>query len=240
MSELFLTVMHGARQVMKAQSVNANNLANASTDGFQAELAHVRANGSDYELVGAVDFTPGMIRATGRTLDVAINGEGWLAIQTDEGTEGYSRRGDLKVDSFGLMTNGAGHPVIGNSGPIALPPFTSVDIAADGTISIQPVGQGPNAMAVIDRIKLVNPDPQTMERGGDGIMRLVIVDGEDQLAPPDASVQLQTSSLESSNVNAVSEMLKMIDLSRQFEAQIKLIQSADENSASLASLIRLN
>lgn len=240
MSELFLTVMHGARQVMKAQAVNANNLANASTDGFQAELAHVQAVGRDYELVGAVDFTPGIIRATGRTLDVSVNGPGWLAVQTQEGLEGYSRRGDLKVDSFGLMTNGSGQPVIGNSGPIALPPFTSIDIAADGTISIQPVGQGPNAMAVIDRIKLVNPDPQTMLRGGDGIMRLQKIDGEDQVAPPDASVQLQTSSLESSNVNAVAEMLKMIDLSRQFEAQIKLVQSADENSASLASLIRLN
>ncbi len=240
MSELFLSVMHGARQVMKAQAINANNLANASTDGFQAELASVQALGRDYELVGAVDFTPGMIRATGRSLDVSVNGTGWLAVQADDGTEGYSRRGDLKVDSFGLLTNGAGQPVIGNSGPIALPPFTSVDIAADGTISIQPVGQGPNAMAVIDRIKLVDPDPQTMERGGDGIIRLKKIDGEEQIAPPDASVQLQTSSLESSNVNAVAEMLKMIDLSRQFEAQIKLVQSADENSASLASLIRLN
>lgn len=240
MSELFLTIMHGARQVMKAQAVNANNLANASTDGFQAELAHVQAVGRDYELVGAVDFSPGMIRATGRSLDVSVNGTGWLAVQAEDGTEGYSRRGDLKVDSFGLLTNGSGQPVIGNSGPIALPPFTSVDIAADGTISIQPVGQGPNAMAVIDRIKLVDPDPQTMLRGGDGIMRLQKINGEDQIAPPDASVQLQTSSLESSNVNAVGEMLKMIDLSRQFEAQIKLVQSADENSASLASLIRLN
>lgn len=240
MSELFLTVMHGARQVMKAQAINANNLANASTDGFQAELASVQANGRDYELVGAVDSTPGMMRATGRSLDVSVNGAGWLAVQTDEGTEGYSRRGDLKVDSLGLLTNGAGQPILGNSGPIALPPFTNVDIAADGTISIQPVGQGPNAMAVIDRIKLVNPPPQDIERGGDGIMRLKQVNGEDQIAPPDASVQLQTSSLESSNVNAVAEMLKMIDLSRQFEAQIKLVQSADENSASLASLIRLN
>lgn len=240
MSELFNLVMSGARTVMKAQAVNANNLANASTDGFQAELAHVRAVGRDFELVGAVDFTPGMMRATGRSLDVAVNGEGWMAIQTDEGTEGYSRRGDLKVDAFGLMTNGAGRPVIGNNGPIALPPFTSVDIAADGTISIQPVGQGPNAMAVVDRIKLVNPDPQTMERGGDGVMRLRPVAGEQVVAPPDAAVELQTSSLESSNVNAVAEMLKMIDLSRQFEAQIKLMQSADENSASLASLLRLN
>ena len=240
MSDLMSLVMSGARQVMKAQAVNANNLANASTDGFQAELAHVQAVGRDFELVGAVDFTPGMMRATGRSLDVAVNGEGWMAIQTDEGTEGYSRRGDLKVDSFGLMTNGAGHPVMGNNGPIALPPFTSVDIAADGTISIQPVGQGPNAMAVVDRIKLVNPDPQTLARGTDGVMRLRTIDGEDQIAPPDAVVQLQTSSLESSNVNAVAEMLKMIDLSRQFEAQIKLMQSSDDNSASLASLLRLN
>ncbi|MES2606482.1 MAG: flagellar basal body rod protein FlgF, partial [Pseudomonadota bacterium] len=205
MSELFLTVMHGARQVMKAQAVNANNLANASTDGFQAELAHVRAVGRDFELVGAPDFTPGNMRSTGRSLDVAINGDGWMTIQSEQGTEGFSRRGDLKIDSFGLLTNGAGHPVMGNSGPIALPPFENIEIGSDGTISIQPVGQGPEALAVIDRIKLVNPDPQTIVRGEDGIMHLLPVNGEEQIAIPDASVQLQTGSLESSNVNAVAE-----------------------------------
>ncbi|MES2626060.1 MAG: flagellar basal body rod protein FlgF [Pseudomonadota bacterium] len=240
MSDLFFTVMHGARQVMKAQAVNANNLANASTDGFQAELAYVQEQNRDFEISGAADFTPGNIRATGRSLDVAINGQGWMTVQTEQGTEGFSRRGDLKVDSLGLVTNGAGQPLIGNSGPISLPPFTNIEIGADGTISIQPVGQGPEAMAVIDRIKLVNPDPQTIHRGEDGVMRLLPVNGEEIIAPPDASVQLQPSSLESSNVNAVAEMLKMIDLSRRFETQIKLIQSADENSASLASLLRLN
>lgn len=236
MSELLTTVMNGARLVMKAQAVNANNLANASTDGFRAELVHVSTVDDIESQTSTPDFTQGMIRTTGRSLDVSIDGEGWMAIMTPEGTEGYSRRGDLRVDALGQLTNGAGQPVMGNNGPIALPPFANLEIAGDGTISIQPLGQAPNTIAVVDRIKLALPDQSLLKRGEDGILRLPV--GE--TADADASVKLQGGTLEGSNVNAVGELLRMIDLSRQFEAQVRLMRSAEENASSLASVLSIN
>jgi flagellar basal-body rod protein FlgF len=236
MSELLMTVMNGARLVMKAQAVNANNLANASTDGFRAELVHVSSLDEDDAQTSTPDFSQGMIRTTGRSLDVSIDGKGWMAIMTPEGNEGYSRRGDLRVDSLGQVTNGAGQPVIGNNGPIALPPFSNLEIAADGTISIQPLGETPDTIAVVDRIKLALPDEKLLRRGEDGILRLP----EGQIADADAGAKLQSGTLEGSNVNAVGELLKMIDLSRQFEAQVKLMRSAEENSSTLASILKSN
>jgi flagellar basal-body rod protein FlgF len=236
MSELLMTVMNGARLVMKAQAVNANNLANASTDGFRAELVHVSSAGDIESQTTTPDFAQGMIRTTANPLDVSVDGEGWIAIQTPEGTEGYTRRGDLRVDAFGQLTNGVGQPVIGNNGPIAVPPFSNIAIAADGTISIQPLGQDATTIAVVDRIKLALPDESRLRRGEDGIMRLPAR----ETAAPEASVRVQSGALEGSNVNAVAELLKMIDLSRQFEAQIRLMRSAEENSDSLASVLKLS
>jgi flagellar basal-body rod protein FlgF len=236
MSELLTSVMNGARLVMKAQAVNANNLANASTDGFRAELVHVSTVDDKERQTSTPDFSAGMIRNTGRSLDVSVDGKGWIAIMTPEGGEGYSRRGDLRVDALGQLTNGAGQPVLGNNGPIALPPFTTMEIAGDGTISIQPLGQSPNTIAVVDRIKLTQPDEAQLSRGEDGILRLP----PNISADADASVKLQPGTLEGSNVNAVAELLKMIDLSRQFEAQVKLMRSAEENSGTLASVLSIN
>lgn len=236
MSELLMTVMNGARIVMKAQAVNANNLANAGTDGFRAELVHVSMTGDEESQTTTPDFGQGMIRTTGSSLDVSVDGAGWIVIQTPDGNEGYTRRGDLHVDALGQLTNGAGQPVIGNAGPISLPPFSHVEIAADGTISIQPAGQDATTIAVIDRIKLAKPDESRLSRGTDGIMRLP----PRESAEPDATVKVQSGTLEGSNVNAVAELLKMIDLSRQFEAQVKLMRSAEENSDTLASILRIN
>ncbi|HEY0963298.1 MAG TPA: flagellar basal body rod protein FlgF [Pseudomonadales bacterium] len=236
MSELLTTVMNGARLVMKAQAVNANNLANAGTDGFRAELVHVNAAGDVESQTTTPDFAQGMIRTTGNSLDVSVDGPGWIAIQTPEGEEGYTRRGDLRVDALGQLTNGAGQPVLGNGGPISVPPFSALEIASDGTISIQPLGQDATTIAVVDRIKLALPDEGRLRRGEDGIMRLP----DREVAPPDASVRVQSGTLEGSNVNAVGELLKMIDLSRQFEAQVRLMKSAEENSSSLASVLSLN
>jgi flagellar basal-body rod protein FlgF len=237
MSELLMTVMNGARLVMKAQAVNANNLANAGTDGFRAELVHVSSAGDMESQTTTPDFGQGMIRTTGNPLDISVDGEGWIAIQTPEGTEGYTRRGDLRVDSLGQLTNGAGQPVLGDGGtPIAVPPFSNIQIAADGTISVQPLGQDATTIAVVDRIRLAKPDESRLRRGEDGIMRLPAR----ETAPPDATVRVQSGALEGSNVNAVAELLKMIDLSRQFEAQIRLMRSAEENSDSLASVLKLN
>lgn len=236
MSQVNMIAMENAQQIMLAQAVNANNLANVSTDGFQAELAYVIDTDDGKQAVSSPDFSPGYIRSTGRDLDIAVKGGGWIAVMGFDGTEGYSRRGDLQVDSFGQLTDGAGKPVLGNSGPIALPPFTSVEIAVDGTISIQPLGQTANTLAVVDRIKLVELELGQVYRGDDGLMRLA--DG--QTAPASATVQVVSGSLQGSNVNAVEEMVKMIDLSRRFEAQIKLIQTEDENQAALSQLMGLS
>lgn len=236
MSDLLRTVMAGARQVMRAQSINANNLANASTDGFRGELAHI-TNLQDVDgMRSTPDLKQGMVRTTGNPLDVALGGEGWIAIQTPEGSEGYTRRGDLQIDSLGQLTNGAGEAIMGDQGPIALPPFSNVVIAADGSISIQPMGEPATSMVVVDRIRLVNPDKRDLSRGTDGVLRLI----PGREAPADASVRLQAGSLEGSNVNAVAEMLKMMDLARQFESQVQLMKTAEEDSQSLTSVLRLS
>lgn len=236
MSELLSTIMSGARQVMKAQAVNANNLANASTDGFRAELVHIASLDSEEGISGSPDMTPGMVRTTGQNLDISIAGEGWIAIQTPEGSEGYTRRGDLKINEFGQLTNGVGQAIIGNGGPIALPPFKTVEIGSNGDITIQPLKGKANSLVVVDRIKLVNPESIDLYRGDDGIMR----HREDLVADPDPTIKIASGTLEGSNVNPVAEMLKMIDLARQFEAQVKLMQDTEDNSDRLASLLSLN
>ncbi|HTQ99246.1 MAG TPA: flagellar basal body rod protein FlgF [Candidatus Acidoferrum sp.] len=236
MSELLGTVMAGARQVMKAQAINANNLANASTDGFRAELVHISSLEDVNGLSSSPDLGTGMVRTTGNPLDVSIDGEGWLAIQAPDGTEGYTRRGDLRVDTLGQMTNGLGQKVLGQGGPITLPPFTNVEIGGDGTVSIQPAGQPTTTRVIVDRLKLALPDKKQLKRGDDGVLRLP----RGKTADADAKVRVQSGSLEGSNVNAVGEMLKMIDLSRQFEAQVKLMDSAKQNSSELASILKMN
>ncbi|HWK55295.1 MAG TPA: flagellar basal body rod protein FlgF [Hyphomicrobiales bacterium] len=236
MSELLLTVMQGARRVMAAQAINANNLANVSTDGFRAELVHIGGLAEGDAISSTPDLRVGTVRTTGNALDVALTDQGWIAIQTPEGTEGYSRRGDLHVDAFGQLVNGIGQPILGNGGPIALPPFQRIDITSDGSIAIVPAGAEADTLAVVDRIKLVNPDPARLVRGEDGTLRM---NGGAQ-AVPDPLVSIQSGSLEGSNVNAVGEMLKMIDLARQFEAQVKLMRTAEKNSSDLATVLRLN
>jgi flagellar basal-body rod protein FlgF len=236
MSQLLATIMSGARQVMKAQSVNANNLANASTDGFRAELVHIASLDDINGISGSVDFSPGMIRTTGRSLDVGIVGEGWIAIQAPDGGEAYTRRGDLHINEFGQLLTGTGQPVLGDGGPIALPPFASLEIGSDGSITIRPQRAGAAELAVVERIRLVKPDQRELFRGDDGLIR----HRDGLLAAPDPAVRLQSGSLEGSNVNAVAEMLKMIDLARQFEAQVKLMQDSEDNSDTLASLLRIN
>jgi len=236
MSELLSTVMAGARQVMKAQSINANNLANATTDGFRAELVHISSLEDINGLSSSPDLAMGVVRTTGNPLDISLNGEGWIAIQGADGTEGYTRRGDLRVDSLGQLTNAVGQKILGQGGAITLPPFTNIEIGDDGTVSIQPAGQSVTARVVVDRIKLAKPDVKQLKRGDDGILRLP----RGAVADADAAVKVQTGSLEGSNVNAVGEMLKMIDLARQFESQVKLMDSAKQNSSELASILRMS
>lgn len=235
----------GAKEAMLAQATNAHNLANASTVGFKADLVeaqtmYLSGAGQDsraYHMIEGtgVDMEQGPIEQTGRDLDLAINGSGWFAVQATGGGEGVTRRGDFRLDEFGQLVNGAGEALLGNSGPIALPPFSSLTIGGDGTVSIIPLGEAPNAVAVLDRIKLVNPPTDNLRKGENGLMQ---VDGG-FASEPDGSVQLVTGALEASNVNPVSAMVRMIELSRQFEHFISLMKVGEEIDTSSASLMRM-
>ena len=245
MDEMIYLAMTGARQTEYAQSINSNNLANASTTGFRADLhafssVPVDGPGVDSRINAVVDshgtdLAPGAIVNTGRDLDVAIAGDGYLAVQAADGSEAYTRAGDLRVEAGGLLTTGAGHLVLGDGGPVAIPPNASLLIGNDGTVSIQPLGQGPETIAVVDRIKLVNPDPTSLQKRADGLLQ----PGDGDAAPSDASVSLISGSLEQSNVNVAKTLVNMIELARQYEMQINVIKASEENADSAASMMRL-
>ncbi len=238
--------MTGARETMRSQAVNTNNLANASTTGFRADMESFLSQpvygpgfpGRVYAVANGagVDLSGGTIQSTGRELDVAVKGAGWIAVQAPDGGEAYTRAGDLRVDSFGILTTGVGYPVLGEGGPIAVPPNGKLDIGADGTITVQPLGQGVNALAIVDRIKLVNPASASLTKGEDGLIR----QRNGAPAQADAAVKLVSGALESSNVNAVESMVRMIELARQFETQIKMMKTAEENDAAASKLMSMS
>lgn len=246
MDRMLFVAMSGAKETMLAQATNSNNLANASTTGFLADLQQFRSmpvfgDGMPTRVYGmserpGIDFKHGAIIHTGRDLDVAISGDGWFSVQARDGNEAYTRRGDFQVDVNGLLTTGNGLPVIGNSGPIAIPPAEKIEIAPDGTISIRPLGQGVDELAVIDRIKMVNPDLSELKKGDDGLIRQQ--NGEP--AEEAADIQLATGSLESSNVNIVDSMVDMIELSRRYEMQVKMMKTAEETDTASASIMRMS
>ena len=244
MDRMLYVAMSGANQTMLAQAANTNNLANVSTTGFRADFEQFRAMpvfGDGYgSRVYAMterprtDLTGGALQTTDRDLDMAISGEGWFAVQTPEGGEAYTRAGDLRVTPNGQLVNGAGHVMLGDAGPLVIPPFDKLNIGDDGTITIQPLGQGPDNLAVVGRVKLVRPDPATLEKGLDGLMHLP----EDEVALPDAGVRLISRALEGSNVNAVEAMVNMMELSRQYEMQVKMMKTAEENDQASTRLLR--
>jgi flagellar basal-body rod protein FlgF len=246
MDHFLYTAATGARQIQHAQMVNAHNLANASTVGFKQDLVgaeavylrggdgqHVRA----YNVIGESrpDLHDGMLEQTGRDLDVAMNGQGFFAVLTAGGVESLTRRGDLRVDEFGQLVNGAGDALLGNNGPVALPPFSSLTIGVDGTISIVPLGAQPNELAVLDRIKMVNPPPDSLYKDEFGALRA----DSDLPLEADGSLRLVTGSLEASNVNSVTAMVRMIELSREFEQHMNLMKIGEELDSSSAALMRV-
>lgn len=245
MDEMIFVAMTGAKQTEFAQAINTNNLANISTTGFRADLHAFSAKpieGPGVETrVNAVvdsygtDFSQGPISSTGRDLDVAVRGGGFIAVQTADGTEAYTRAGDLRVEAGGLLSTGGGHLVVGDGGPVAIPPNNSLLIGSDGTISVQPLGQGPETLAIVDRIKLVKPELGSLYKGEDGLLRLR--DGE--FADADASVTLTSGALEQSNVNAAKTLVNMIELARQYEMQVNVIKASEENADAAATLMRL-
>ena len=238
--------MSGAKQTLLAQTTNANNLANTQTTGFKSDLEQFRSQpvfGAGYptrvyamtERPGT-DLAPGAMQTTGRDLDVAINGEGFIAVQGADGKEAYSRAGDLRVTPEGLLQTGAGLQVLGQGGPITIPPSEKLTIGADGTISIIPMGTG-NATTVVevDRIKLVNPELANLEKRNDSLLHTK--DGK-PLAT-DANVKLAAGVLEGSNVNPINAMVDMIELARNFELQTKVMKNVDENAGASAKLMQM-
>jgi flagellar basal-body rod protein FlgF len=241
---MLYVAMSGAKETLVAQANASNNLANANTTGFLADLNQFRSmpvfgSGHPTRVYAlderpATDFDHGSIQYTGRDLDVAVKDGGWIAVQARDGSEAYSRRGDLRVDQNGLLLTGNDLPVMGNGGPIALPPFEKIDIGVDGTVSIRPLGAAGDQLAVIDRIKLTAPQPDQMEKGDDGLLRLK--DGAEAEADP--AQRLVPGALMSSNVNVVNEMVNMIELARRFELQVKMMKTAEESASAAASIVR--
>jgi flagellar basal-body rod protein FlgF len=242
--KLLYIAMTGAKETLRAQAANNHNLANASTTGFRADLSAFQsravAGAGLPSRVYATDDTTGWddtigpMQSTGNSLDVAIQGPGFIAVQGPDGKEAYTRAGDLHVDPTGVLMNGTGHTVMGDGGPISVPPSSSIEIAADGTVSVVPLGQTPNTIAAVGRVKLVNPGTAALTRGSDGLFRMKSGDP----APADASVKVASGVLESSNVNIANSMVTMIELARNFDMQVKAIHSAEDNGAASTKILQ--
>jgi len=238
--------MSGASENAIAQKAHANNLANVSTNGFQRDLEQARSMPVFGEVMPSrayamserpgTDFSDGPLIDTGRDLDVSVKGNGWIAVQTPDGGEAYTKSAGMNIDSLGVLRDGNGLPVMGNGGPIAIPPQQQIEIGADGTISVRSLGESPQVMAQIDRIKLVKPDLKNMEKGPDGLIHTK--DGRPAAA--DADVQVESGFLQGSNVNAVEEMTSVLALSRQFELHIKMMKTAEEDDQSVARVLQMS
>jgi flagellar basal-body rod protein FlgF len=244
MDKLLYVAMSGAKETLRAQAANNHNLANASTTGFKADLSAFRSRavtGPGYaSRVYATDDTVGWdhgvgsLQQTGNPLDIAIRGDGFFAVQDSRGQEAYTRAGDLHIDPTGQLLTATGLPVMGDNGPISIPPYTSLTIGSDGTISIVPLGQSPQTAANLGRIKLVNPPINTVQRSADGLFRTT--DGQPAVA--DASTNIASGALESSNVDLASCMVNMIELARKFELQIKSLHTAEEDGQASTKLLQ--
>ncbi|MFD2643324.1 flagellar basal body rod protein FlgF [Pseudomonas japonica] len=246
MDKMLYVAMTGASQNALAQKAHANNLANISTSGFQRDLEQARSMpvfGDSFPARAyamterpATDFTPGALQETGRDLDIAVGGDGFIAVQAPDGSEAYVRTASLNIDAVGVLRAGNGMPVMGNGGPIAVPPEQKVEVGQDGTISIRAMGEGPRVMAEVDRIKLVNPDLKNMTKGLDGLIHTK----SGQPADADANVQVVSGFLEASNVNAVEEMTSVLALARQFELHVKMMNTAKEGDEAMARVLQIS
>lgn len=247
MDRAIYIAMTGAKNNMLAQTARANNLANANTTGFRADFEQARSQGVYYgdglptraysqTERPATDFTHGSLQETGRDLDVAIEGDGFFVVTAADGSEALTRAGNLNIDANGVLHTGNGLPLKGNGEVIVLPPLEKLEIAKDGSITIQIQGQGPEALALVDRIRLVNPDTQNFEKGEDGLFRLK--DGGEFL--PDAEVTVASGFVETSNVNVIDEFTNILALARQYETQIKMMSTVEQNADASVRLLQLS
>lgn len=245
MDRLIYTAMTGAKHILEQQATTSHNLANATTTGFRAQLDSFRAvpilgpglptRAFVVDATVGTDFSTGSFQSTGRELDLAIQGKGWLAVEKADGTEGYTRHGSLKLSENGVLQTQSGLNVLGDGGPITIPPDVSIAIAKDGTVSTVPTGSKPNAVEVIGRLKLVNPPEENLLRGDDGLFKT-----KDGLAvDSDLNVTVAGGMLEGSNVNVVESMVSMINLARSFEMQMKLLSNAESNAAKAGQIFNL-
>ncbi len=245
MDRSMYVAMTGATQTMRAQAEVAHNLANADTVGFKAQMSAfqpltvqgpglaTRVNGVAFG--EGVDLRQGGQIDTGRTLDIAVQGNGWIAVQGADGIEGYTRAGDLRLTADGMLTDARGNLVLGDGGPISVPQSTQVSIGSDGTISAIPMGQTPNTVSAVGRIKLVNPPPGDLSMGTDGLMHMA----GGATANADPAVSIKSGALESSNVNPSKMLVQMIELSRQYELQVRGLKGADENAQAATKLLQV-
>ncbi|CAN5849275.1 flagellar basal-body rod protein FlgF [soil metagenome] len=246
MDRLIYTAMTGAKHILEQQATTSHNLANATTTGFRAQLDSFRAvpvlgdglptRAFVVDATVGTDFSTGTMQSTGRELDVAIQGKGWLVVQRADGSEGFTRHGSLKVSENGVLQTQSGLNVIGDGGPITIPPDVSIALAKDGTISTIPSGSKPNAVEVIGRLKLVNPPEESLIRGDDGLFKTK--DGA--TVDADANVTVAGGMLEGSNVNVVESMVSMINLARSFEMQMKLLTNAESNANKASQILALS
>lgn len=251
MDHAIYTAMGAASQTLNQQAVTASNLANASTPGFRAQLNALRAVPVEglslptRTLVTAstpgADMTPGKFDYTSRPLDVALQQDGWLAVQNQDGTEGYTRNGNIQVTATGQLTI-QGRPVVGEAGVITVPEGSEVTIAADGTISALNPGDPPNTVAPVGRLKLVKADANEVVRGDDGVFRLnqAAIAARGPVLQADPTIRVMSGVLEGSNVSAVDAMTDMIANARRFEMQMKVIGSVDENAQRANQLLNMS
>lgn len=244
MDDMIYVAMNGAKALAQRQEALTHNLANANTTGFRAELTAFRAVPANAEGAASTrvfnieasagfDPTPGPVVSTGRPLDLAIRGPGWFVVQTVTGEEAYTRNGAFEVGADGSLQTAGGAVVMGDGGPLAVPQNATVNIGGDGTVSAR-VGNQPPVQ--IGRLRLVNPEPFELKRGPDGMMRTV----GGAPAADDPAVRVVEGALEGSNVNVVESMVGMIEVSRRFEMQMRLLQNAENNSQRAAQLLSLS
>lgn len=247
MDKLIYSSLSAMRSAMARQTMTANNLANVNTVGFRGEMSSstalwLKGEGFDSRAtnsgeVTSADMSEGTVSETGRPLDVAVQGKDTLlAVQSREGSEAYTRRGDLQISDSGLLTTGDGSPVLGDGGPITLPPYDKLTIAGDGTISIVPQGAEPSQIQVVDRLKLVSTNGVAVAKGLDGLFRER--NGGTLAADPQATVR--QGAIEGSNVNVSSTLIDMIEASRDWDMQVKMMSSAQDIDKASTDLMRFD